>query len=77
MVDSPVPTVLYTILYLVIVGIGPRLMKDRKPFKLTWCLVPYNLAMSLLNLYIAIEVSTKIFNLFSSFKGLKIPYSLT
>ncbi|CAH1392972.1 unnamed protein product [Nezara viridula] len=56
MVDSPVPTVLYTILYLVIVGIGPRLMKDRKPFKLTWCLVPYNLAMSLLNLYIAIEL---------------------
>ncbi|XP_024083925.1 elongation of very long chain fatty acids protein 4 isoform X2 [Cimex lectularius] len=56
MVDSPLPTFLYTILYLVIVGIGPRLMKNRKPFKLNWCLVPYNLAMSLLNLYIAIEL---------------------
>jgi len=56
MVDSPIPTFLYTILYLIIVFTGPKLMKHRKPFKLTWALVPYNLSMALLNLYIAVEV---------------------
>ncbi|KAF6215937.1 hypothetical protein GE061_000274 [Apolygus lucorum] len=63
MVDSPVPTLLYTVIYLTIVGIGPRVMEKRKPFHLNWCLVPYNLAMSLLNLYIGIELliaSTKL-----------------
>lgn len=56
MVDSPVPTLLYTILYLGIVCVGPRVMRDRKPFKLTSILVPYNLVMAVLNLYIAFEV---------------------
>lgn len=60
MVDSPLPTIIYTILYLTIVYVGPRLMRNRKPFKLTWALVPYNLAMAMLNLYIAIEVSQTI-----------------
>lgn len=32
-------------------------MKDRKPFKLTWVLIPYNLAMAVLNCYIAVKVS--------------------
>lgn len=65
MVDSPIPTIMYTILYLIIVYVGPRLMKSRKPYKLTWALIPYNLAMALLNLYIAVEVSCKILNSFS------------
>lgn len=56
MVDSPMPTLLYTLLYLVIVSIGPRLMRDKKPMKLTWMLIPYNLSMAILNLYIAIEL---------------------
>ncbi|XP_065226410.1 very long chain fatty acid elongase 4-like isoform X2 [Planococcus citri] len=56
MVDSPIPTIMYTILYLIIVYVGPRLMKSRKPFKLTWALIPYNLAMALLNFYIAYEL---------------------
>lgn len=55
--DSPVPTLLYTVLYLAIVWAGPRYMKDRKPFRLTWALIPYNLAMAALNFYIAYEVS--------------------
>lgn len=33
-------------------------MKKRKAFKLTWALVPYNLAMACLNAYIAIQVGT-------------------
>ncbi|XP_054263695.1 elongation of very long chain fatty acids protein 4-like [Macrosteles quadrilineatus] len=56
MVDSPVPTLLYTFLYLSIVCVGPRLMRDRKPFKLKWILVPYNLSMAILNMYIAFEL---------------------
>ncbi|CAB0018188.1 unnamed protein product [Nesidiocoris tenuis] len=63
LVDSPVPTLLYTVIYLAIVGIGPKVMEKRKPFQLNWILIPYNLAMSLLNLYIAIELliaSTKL-----------------
>lgn len=56
MVDSPLPTILYTILYLFIVWAGPKLMKDRKPFKLTWLLIPYNLAMAVLNAYISVQV---------------------
>ncbi len=68
MVDSPVPTVLYTILYLIIVFVGPKVMKHRKPFQLTWALIPYNLSMALLNLYIAIEVSS--FLVTKSYKAL-------
>uniref|UniRef100_A0A8D8SSM2 Elongation of very long chain fatty acids protein n=2 Tax=Cacopsylla melanoneura TaxID=428564 RepID=A0A8D8SSM2_9HEMI len=56
MVDSPIPTLAYTILYLSIVSLGPKLMRERKPFKLTSILVPYNMFMCALNLYIAIEL---------------------
>lgn len=48
---------LYTVLYLAIVWAGPRLMKNREPFRLTWALIPYNLSMAALNFYIASEVS--------------------
>lgn len=33
-------------------------MKQRHAFKLTWALVPYNLAMAILNGYIAIQLFT-------------------
>ncbi|KAK6626398.1 hypothetical protein RUM43_006709 [Polyplax serrata] len=56
LVDSPVPTLLYTALYLVIVWAGPKIMKKKNPFKLTWLLIPYNLSMALLNGYIAFEL---------------------
>ena len=55
--DSPKPTLIYTILYLFIVWVGPKIMRRRKAFKLTWLLVPYNLAMACLNAYIAIQVN--------------------
>jgi elongation of very long chain fatty acids protein 4 len=56
------PTMLYTVLYLAIVWAGPRLMKNRKPFRLTWALIPYNLSMAALNFYIASEVSVCVSN---------------
>ncbi|XP_069679220.1 very long chain fatty acid elongase 4-like isoform X2 [Periplaneta americana] len=63
LVDSPMPTILYTIVYLAIVWAGPRFMKNRRPYKLTWALIPYNLSMAVLNFYIASELlsaSTKL-----------------
>lgn len=56
MVDSPIPTLSYTLLYLAMVAIGPRLMKNRKPFRLKRVLLMYNLFMAVLNAYIAEEV---------------------
>lgn len=55
---SPVPTLLFTFAYLLVVYYGRRWMKNRKPFSLRYILVPYNLSMCLLNFYIALEVST-------------------
>lgn len=63
LVDSPVPTLFYTMIYLMIVWAGPKVMRKRKAFKLTWLLVPYNFAMAILNAYIAIQLlvaSTKL-----------------
>ncbi|XP_074032274.1 very long chain fatty acid elongase 4 [Leptinotarsa decemlineata] len=58
LVDSPVPMVSYVLAYLFLVWIGPKVMAKRKPFDLTWILVPYNLFMALLNGYIAIQLLT-------------------
>lgn len=60
LVDSPVPTLFFTALYLFIVWIGPKYMENRKPFKLTVLLVPYNMSMAVLNAYIAVQVKTHI-----------------
>jgi len=52
LVDSPKPTFWLIVTYLTIVWLGPKIMKNRKPFKLNGLLVPYNLAMAVLNFYI-------------------------
>ncbi|CAG9769515.1 unnamed protein product [Ceutorhynchus assimilis] len=58
LVDSPIPTIIFTALYLFLVRIGPKYMEKREPFKLTMLLVPYNMAMAGLNFYIAFELLT-------------------
>ncbi|XP_055678316.1 elongation of very long chain fatty acids protein 4-like [Lutzomyia longipalpis] len=58
LVDSPLPTLVYTLMYLLIVWAGPRLMKNRSPYKLTGLMVPYNLAMAFLNGYICVQLFT-------------------
>ncbi|KAK0162708.1 hypothetical protein PV327_006464 [Microctonus hyperodae] len=63
LVDSPMPTLFYTILYLLVVWSGPKVMKNRKAFKLTWILIPYNFAMAILNAYIAIQLFVASFKL--------------
>ncbi|CAG9134625.1 unnamed protein product [Plutella xylostella] len=50
-------------LYLFIVWIGPKLMKNRRPFDLTWLMIPYNLAMAALNAYIVVRLLTASFRL--------------
>lgn len=52
LVKSPTPMFVLIALYYTIVYYGPRIMKDRQPFKLKWVLVFYNMGVTLLNLYI-------------------------
>lgn len=40
--------------------VGPRLMANRKPFRLNTAMIVYNLSMVLLNAYIVYEVQKKI-----------------
>jgi len=54
---SPVPTLMFTLSYLLVVYYGRHWMKNRKPFSLRFILVPYNLSMCLLNFYIALELA--------------------
>ncbi|XP_063702729.1 very long chain fatty acid elongase 4-like [Culicoides brevitarsis] len=63
LVDSPAPVLALIYLYLLIVYLGPKIMKDRKPFKLNAILVPYNIAMALLNLWICIRLFIASFHL--------------
>ncbi|XP_039295362.1 elongation of very long chain fatty acids protein 4, partial [Nilaparvata lugens] len=56
LVDSPLPTLLCVLFYLIAVRIGPVFMRNRRPMKLKWILIPYNLLMTLLNLYIVIQL---------------------
>lgn len=53
---SPLPTLILVTLYLFIVFNGPKFMEKRKPFQLRSVLVIYNLAITGLNAWIAIEV---------------------
>ena len=64
---SPFPTLAIAFVYLTVVYHGRRYMMNRqlqfpngKPLQLRSLLVPYNLAMALLNLYIGLEVSNQI-----------------
>ncbi len=55
--SSPFPTLGIALGYLVMVNLGPKLMHNRKPFDLQFLLIPYNLGISMLNLFIGVEVS--------------------
>ena len=51
------PTILLTLAYLVIVWVGPHLMKNREPVKLKYTLFFYNIGLVALNFHIFFEVS--------------------
>lgn len=55
--QSPVQMTTILMAYVVFsVYIGPRLMANRKPFRLNTVMIIYNLSMVLLNAYIVYEV---------------------
>uniref|UniRef100_A0A8C4N6C8 Elongation of very long chain fatty acids protein n=1 Tax=Eptatretus burgeri TaxID=7764 RepID=A0A8C4N6C8_EPTBU len=56
LMQSPIPTLCISLLYLLFVWLGPRLMHGHDAFQLRGLLVVYNFAVLLLNLYIASEL---------------------
>ncbi|XP_030768348.1 elongation of very long chain fatty acids protein AAEL008004-like [Sitophilus oryzae] len=56
LIESPIPTLLMVLTYLyVILWMGPRMMANRKPFKLKNILIVYNGAQVLMSLYMMYE----------------------
>nr|XP_033792585.1 elongation of very long chain fatty acids protein 5 isoform X2 [Geotrypetes seraphini] len=58
LLDSYVPTFLFTVLYLFIVWIGPKYMQKKQPLSCRSILVIYNLGVTLLSLYMFYELVT-------------------
>jgi hypothetical protein len=57
MMNSPIPTALICLGYLVIVGMGPTLMANRPAFHIRHLLIVYNFAMVVLSGYLFYEVN--------------------
>ncbi|KAH1005134.1 hypothetical protein HUJ04_006175 [Dendroctonus ponderosae] len=75
-IQSPVPTILMVLTYLyVILWLGPRLMANRKPFKLKEVLFVYNGAQVLLSLYMFYEHFASGWFLDYSYKCQPVDYS--
>ncbi|XP_065190515.1 very long chain fatty acid elongase 4-like [Sycon ciliatum] len=55
LMDSPLPTLLLTLAYLVFVRLVPVMMEKRKAFELRTSMAVYNLAMVIFNLYMMLE----------------------
>uniref|UniRef100_A0A8C9DE05 Elongation of very long chain fatty acids protein n=1 Tax=Prolemur simus TaxID=1328070 RepID=A0A8C9DE05_PROSS len=58
LLDNYIPTLVCSIIYLLIVWLGPKYMKNRQPFSCRGILMVYNLGLTLLSLYMFFE-STK------------------
>ncbi|KFV13532.1 Elongation of very long chain fatty acids protein 2, partial [Pterocles gutturalis] len=56
LLDSYLPTFFLTGAYLLCIWLGNKLMKDRPPFSLRALLIVYNLGITLLSLYMLIEL---------------------
>lgn len=57
MMESPIPSALICLGYLVFVCMGPKLMANRSPYKIRELLVLYNVAMVALSGYLFYEVN--------------------
>ncbi len=57
MMDSPIPSAVICLGYLVIVCIGPSLMANRPAFKIRELLIVYNFSMVALSGYLFYEVN--------------------
>ena len=56
LMDSPVLTYGMVLLYLLLVFVGPRFMKNREAFNLRGVLLLYNFSLVILSLYMCYEV---------------------
>ncbi|KAG9510891.1 Elongation of very long chain fatty acids protein 4, partial [Fragariocoptes setiger] len=57
LMSSPLPTLILFTLYLTGVKYGPGIMQNKRPWRLRWILVAYNLSISMLNLWMVLELS--------------------
>ena len=60
LMKSPWPTVFIALTYLLIVRWGPVFMANRKPLEIRPLILIYNAAVALLNLYIGVELTSKL-----------------
>nr|AGR45588.1 fatty acyl elongase [Clarias macrocephalus x Clarias gariepinus] len=56
LLDNYPPTLAFTIMYLMIVWMGPKYMRNRQPFSCRGILVLYNLALTFLSFYMFYEL---------------------
>lgn len=56
LLDNYIPTFVCSVIYLLIVWLGPKYMKNKQPFSCRRILVVYNIGLTLLSLYMFYEV---------------------
>lgn len=59
LLENYTPTFIFSALYLLIVWLGPKYMRNKQPFSCRGILVIYNLGLTLLSLYMFYEVREK------------------
>lgn len=59
LLENYTPTFIFSVLYLLIVWLGPKYMRNKQPFSCRGILVVYNLGLTLLSLYMFYEVGEK------------------
>ncbi|XP_013872855.1 very long chain fatty acid elongase 5 [Austrofundulus limnaeus] len=60
LLDNYPPTIALTVVYLLIVWMGPRYMKHRQPYSCRGLMVIYNLGITLLSFYMSFELVTTV-----------------
>ncbi|KAM9154589.1 very long chain fatty acid elongase 5 isoform 1-T2 [Pangshura tecta] len=58
LLDNYIPTFIFSVLYLLIVWIGPKYMQNKQPFSCRGILVVYNVGLTLLSFYMFYELVT-------------------
>ncbi|KAL5017047.1 hypothetical protein ScPMuIL_006636 [Solemya velum] len=75
LMKDPVPTLTIFVLYVSIVKYGPGFMRDRKPMALKWLILPYNVALVGLSVYMFYEFFVTAYLANYSYKCQKVDYS--
>lgn len=62
LLDNYPPTFALTVMYLLIVWLGPKYMKDRQPYSCRGLMLLYNLGITLLSFYMCYELFTTVWH---------------